>query len=78
MVNNGLDYYHCKGCMRCVEICPTNALVEALEAEQKELLHFLPNQDLLPDSIQYEKTGANSWITSESFLDEKRMDGGVS
>lgn len=78
MVNNGLDYYHCKGCMRCVEICPTNALVEALEAEQKELLHFLPNQDLLPDSIQYEKTGANSWTTSESFLDEKRMDGGVS
>ena len=22
MVNRGLDYYHCKGCLRCVEVCP--------------------------------------------------------
>lgn len=78
MVNGGLDYYHCKGCMRCVEICPTNALVSALEKDYPNKPWFVPNKDLLPDAIEYEETGANPWITSESFLDEKRMDGGVS
>ena len=33
MVNKGLDYYHCKGCLSCVEICPVNALVQGVEAE---------------------------------------------
>ena len=27
MVNRGLDYYHCKGCLRCVEVCPKEALI---------------------------------------------------
>lgn len=77
MVNKGLDYYHCKGCLRCVEVCPTNALVTALEKDYPEKPFFLPNQDLLPDSIKYQEVGANSWITSDSYMDEKRVDGGV-
>jgi len=77
MVNRGLDYYHCKGCLRCVEVCPTNALVAALEKDYPEKPHFLPNQHLLPDAIRYQTVGANSWITSDSFTDEKRVDGGV-
>lgn len=77
MVNQGLDYYHCKGCLRCVEVCPTNALVTALEKEYQEKPWFVPNQDLLPDSIYYQEVGPNSWITSDSYLDEKRVDGGV-
>ena len=77
MVNRGLDYYHCKGCLRCVEVCPTGALVPALEKDYPEKPHFLPNQHLLPDAIRYQTVGANSWITSDSFTDEKRVDGGV-
>lgn len=77
MVNGGLDYYHCKGCLRCVEICPTQALVKALESEYPEKPWFVPNKDLLPDSISYEKSAANSWITSDSHLTEKRVDGGL-
>lgn len=77
MVNGGLDYYHCKGCLRCVEVCPTGALVRGLEKEYPDKPWFVPNQDLLPDAIQYEKTGPNSWITSDSYMDEKRVDGGV-
>ena len=77
MVNQGLDYYHCKGCLRCVDVCPTNALVKALEKDYPKKPWFLPNQDLLPDSITYQETGSNSYITSDSYLDEKRIDGGV-
>ena len=62
---------------RCVEVCPTNALVAALEKDYPEKPHFLPNQHLLPDAIRYQTVGANSWITSDSFTDEKRVDGGV-
>ncbi len=77
MVNHGVDYYHCKGCLRCVEVCPTNALVTALEKDYPEKPHFVPNRHLLPDAITYQETGANSWITSDSYLDEKRVNGGV-
>lgn len=77
MVNSGLDYFHCKGCLRCVAVCPTGALVKALEKDYPEKPWFAPNKDLLPDSIFYEKTGPNGWITSDSYLDEKRVDGGV-
>lgn len=77
MVNQGVDYYHCKGCMRCVEVCPTNALVTALEKDYPKKPHFMPNQHLLPDSITYQEVGSNSWINSDSYLDEKRVDGGV-
>ncbi len=77
MVNKGLDYYHCKGCLRCVEVCPTNALVMAEEKDYPDKPYFIPNQHLLPDAITYQKDGADSWITSESYLDEKRVDGGI-
>lgn len=77
MVNMGLDYIHCKGCLRCVEVCPTNALVTALEKDYPQKPDSLPNQDLLPDAIRYQEVGPNSWITSDSYLDEKRVDGGI-
>lgn len=31
--NEGLDYQFCKGCLRCVDICPVEALTEELEAD---------------------------------------------
>lgn len=76
MVNSGLDYYHCKGCMRCVDICPVNALVAGVEAEHEEKHHFSPNRELLLQPAYYEEAGADGYITSESFLTEKRMGGG--
>lgn len=76
MVNRGLDYYHCKGCLRCVEVCPTQALVKGLEAEHPQKEWFVPNQDLLRSPDYYEKAGPDGYITSESFLTEKRMEGG--
>lgn len=76
MVNVGLDYYHCKGCLRCVQVCPTGALVRGLEAEHPDKKWFLPNQELLRRPEYYEKTGADGYITSESFLTEKQIEGG--
>lgn len=29
----GIDYQYCKGCLKCVEVCPTGALVKMREAE---------------------------------------------
>ena len=76
MVNQGLDYYHCKGCLRCVEVCPVNALVMGLESEHPEKRYFMPNQDLVRTPQYYQKAGPDGYITSESYLTEKRMDGG--
>ncbi len=76
MVNQGLDYYHCKGCLRCVDVCPVNALVRGVEAEHPEKEFFLPNQELLRTPDYYEKAGPDGYITSESYLTEKRMEGG--
>lgn len=73
MVNQGLDYHHCKGCLRCVEICPTNALVSGVERQHPHLKWFVRNQDLIVDHLEYEDVGANSWVTSESFLDEEKI-----
>lgn len=77
MVNMGLDYRHCKGCLRCVEVCPTNALVTGVEREHPNPEYSMENQDLLPEHLQYEKVGANSYITSESYLTEERVEGGL-
>lgn len=77
MVNSGLDYKHCKGCLRCVDVCPTGALVTGLERDYPEKPYDMQNRDLLPEDISYQETGANSWITSDSYLTEKRVDGGV-
>ena len=76
MINQGLDYYHCKGCLRCVDVCPVNALVRGEEAQNEKKEHFMPNQELLRKPIYYEKAGADGYITSESYLTEERMEGG--
>ena len=76
MINQGLDYYHCKGCLRCVDVCPVNALVRGNEAEHEKKEHFMPNQELLRLPKYYEKAGADGYITSESYLTEERMEGG--
>ncbi len=76
MVNKGLDYYHCKGCLRCVDVCPVNALVRGVEAEHAHKDYFLPNQELLRKPEYYEESGPDGYITSESYLTEKRMEGG--
>ena len=77
MINTGLDYHHCKGCLRCVEVCPTNALVAGNEREHENPEWFTRNKDLIVDKLEFEDTGANSWVTSEAYLDEKRIDGGI-
>ncbi|WP_271628534.1 2-oxoacid:acceptor oxidoreductase family protein [Caldicellulosiruptor sp. DIB 104C] len=33
MFNLGPDYQYCKGCLRCVDVCPSGALVEGIERE---------------------------------------------
>lgn len=77
MVNFGLDYHHCKGCLRCVSVCPTEALVRGVEREQEHLVGFMRNKDLIVKELDYEQAGASSWITSESYLTEQRVDGGL-
>lgn len=76
MVNQGLDYYHCKGCLRCVDVCPVNALVRGVEAEHPNKAYFLTNQELVRAPEYYEEAGPDGYITSESYLTEKRMEGG--
>ncbi len=76
MVNQGLDYYHCKGCLRCVDVCPVNALVRGMESEHPYKEYFMPNQELIRTPDYYEKSGPDGYITSESYLTEKRMEGG--
>lgn len=76
MLNSGLDYHHCKGCLRCVDVCPTGALVAGKEREHPDKTWFVRNKDLIVDRLEYEDVGANSWVTSESYLDEQRVDGG--
>ncbi len=77
MMNRGLDYHHCKGCLRCVDVCPTGALVSGKEQEHKQKEWFVRNKDLIVDNLDFEAVGADPYITSESYLDEKRVDGGL-
>lgn len=77
MMNRGLDYHHCKGCLRCVDVCPTGALVTGKENEHPDKKWFVRNKDLITDSLDFEPAGADPWVTSESYLDEKRVDGGL-
>lgn len=76
-VNRGLDYHHCKGCLRCVDVCPTEALVAGNEREYPEKKWFVRNKDLIAEHIDFDVAGADPWITSEAYLDEKRVDGGL-
>ncbi len=77
MMNRGLDYHHCKGCLRCVDVCPTEALVVGKEQEHQKKKCFVRNRDLIVDNLDFEPSGADPWVTSESYLTEKRMDGGL-
>ena len=38
--------------------------------------YFIPNKDLIRTPDYYEKSGADGYITSESYLTEKRIEGG--
>lgn len=77
MVNQGLDYHHCKGCLRCVEVCPVNALVQGVEKEHPNPEFSMKNKDLLQNEMEYEEVGPNSYVTSEAYLTEERVDGGL-
>lgn len=77
MMNRGLDYRHCKGCLRCVDVCPTEALVTGKEQEHPDKKWFVRNKDLITGELDFEPSGADPWITSEAYLDEKRVDGGL-
>jgi len=33
MFLQGIDYQYCKGCMKCVQVCPTEALTNMRETE---------------------------------------------
>ena len=59
-----------------MEVCPTKALVKGVEAEHSSKEWFIPNKDLLRNPEYYEKTGSDGYITSESYLTEKRVEGG--
>lgn len=76
MVNQGLDYHHCKGCLRCVTVCPTQALIKGKEEEHPIKTHFLPDQALRRKPEYYEASASDGYITSESYLTEKRIEGG--
>ena len=77
MMNRGLDYHHCKGCLRCVDVCPTGALVTGKEQDHPDKKWFVRNKDLITDHLDFEPAGADPWVTGESYLDEKRVDGGL-
>lgn len=77
MVNMGPDYAHCKGCLRCVKVCPTNALVMALEKDYPEKPYDRPNKNLLTTTFAYTEHEADASITGESYLTERQVRGGV-
>lgn len=76
MINRGLDYYHCKGCLCCVDVCPVNALVQVVETDYPDKPYFLPNQEMIRVPDYYTKTGPDGYITSESFYEENFTKGG--
>lgn len=75
MVNRGLDYMHCKGCLRCVDVCPTEALVRGEDGSHTR--HFVYDRDLITKNIDFVPSGADPSVTGESYLDQKREDGGL-
>lgn len=70
MVNLGADYYHCKGCLRCVEVCPTEALTEENERDFDIKSINVGNVRLLDKSFHFDRVGANGYINSESYVKE--------
>ena len=47
------------------------------ESEHPHKKWFVRNKDLIADNIDFNVSGADPWITSESYLTEKRVDGGL-
>ncbi len=66
-VNLGPDYRHCKGCLRCVEVCPTKAITFGLERECDISKTNVENIELLTDNFKFDDVGANSWVESVSY-----------
>ena len=70
MVNLGPDYHHCKGCLRCVEVCPTAALVAVKERDFDLWDIHIRNQELIVDEMEFEEVGSNSIVDVQSFENE--------
>jgi len=70
MVNLGPDYHHCKGCLRCVEVCPTAALVAVKERDFDLWDIHIRNQELTVDKMEFEEVGSNSIVDVQSFENE--------
>nr|WP_307991900.1 2-oxoacid:acceptor oxidoreductase family protein [uncultured Niameybacter sp.] len=66
MVNEGVNYHYCKGCLRCVEICPTDALTEANEREVDVWAVHVPYKDFIQHHVEFEDMGSNSVVDAES------------
>ncbi|MBO5909333.1 MAG: 2-oxoacid:acceptor oxidoreductase family protein [Clostridia bacterium] len=77
MKNQGLDYHYCKGCLRCVKVCPTAALTAEIERDFKEKTYFIRTKGLIAEGIDYKAEGSSGYVTSEAYLDEQRVDGGL-
>lgn len=67
-VNMGVDYYHCKGCLRCVEVCPVGALTAGKEADYDVWAHNIGCLHLIDKSFSFDDVGASGYITSESYM----------
>ncbi|NLP46323.1 MAG: 4Fe-4S binding protein [Epulopiscium sp.] len=72
MVNLGPDYHHCKGCLRCVEACPTDALTVGIEREHEDTMWdiHVRNKDLIVDNMEFEDAGVSGWVDSESIYNK--------
>jgi 2-oxoacid:acceptor oxidoreductase, gamma subunit, pyruvate/2-ketoisovalerate family len=69
--NLGMDLYHCKGCMRCVEICPTEALVEV---EEGKYTKNIGNIYLINKNFSFDNTGYSSFVEGDSYDAEGSTD----
>ena len=69
MINLGPDYHHCKGCLRCVEVCPTKAITLGIEREHEEkiLKDSINDISLIDKNISFDNVGVNSWVESVSY-----------
>ena len=65
-INNGPDYHHCKGCLRCCQVCPTDALTVGNEREHDITETHVRNADLIVKHMKFEDAGTNSYMESES------------
>ncbi|NLI89455.1 MAG: 4Fe-4S binding protein [Epulopiscium sp.] len=70
MVNLGPDYHHCKGCLRCVEVCPTQALVAVKERDYDLWNIHVRNQELIVDEMEFEEVGSSSIVDTQSYENE--------